>query len=219
MEHASRMVQSCEALVSAFVGRLRVQETSQSKHLKKKSNLQILSFITKTFKRSVISLLLPLAVGLQNLGLDIKHSVSFLPSLYRLLSSMDSLAARMPDVQNAELKFVQGKTERIVVTRNAMVESVHPIKQGTTSKILSIPGVSEMLLEFDPKTFKGNTDGSVILYHDASQQKPIPGASFTSMPIKPVKVSQDSVNIVYNSGYNRNWGFKVIAKALWKRRK
>ena len=175
LAHALRVIQASEKLVTHTINKLGAP---------KDTKLGVLSFVSDILRQTVGTLLSPLFAGLRNVKLDLGQAckvrfascysiqcvlhIQMLGSLYKLLASVDNLASRMPDVIAKERTFVKGESTRIVVTRTATVETTHPVRSGTTSKTLSIPGVSEMAIEFDPKTFRSMTAGSLVtLYKGA----------------------------------------------------
>ncbi len=76
-----------------------------------------------------------------------------------------------------------------------------------------------LLAEIDPRTFKDNSAGSSLtLYRRAGQREPVEGGTFVAVPKAPVKVSGDTVYVVFAAAYPQpgqtNWGCKVTAKAV-----
>lgn len=198
------MIEATEDLVTSSVNKLGKRDQTK---------LGVLAFVNETLRLGVGSLLLPLFSGLRTLQLTIQDSCRLLPSLYRLLASIDDLGSRMPEVIAKEKAFTKGESQRVVVTRTGTVESNHPLTQGNHNKTLSIPGVAEMLLDFDPKTFKSMQQGStLVIYKDAGFTMPL--HTLTAAPAAPIKIVGDTVYISYSCGYNRDWGFKASGKAF-----
>jgi len=201
--HALLVIRSCEQLVTDCVNRLGAPDQTKLGDLAK---------ISDVLRGAVGSLLQPLFSSLWSISIDLKQACEILPSLYRLLAAVDNFASRMPEVISKERS--SGDNQRMLVSRSVTVESNHPVRQGANTKVVSIPGVSEMLLDFDPKSFRQLQQGSTInIYRGKNQTDPVSG-TLTSAPAGPIKVPGDKVFVVYNCGYNRDWGFKVTAKAF-----
>lgn len=202
--HSLSVIQSCEELASYCVDLLGPPKSTK---------LGDLSFVSSTLQSSIGALLLPLFAGLTNLTFDMKQVCQVLPALYRLLSAVDNLASRMPEVISKERMFAKGGSQRTLVSRYASIESTHPAMNGMTEEYLSIAGVSEMMVTFDARTFRQMSGGSTLtLYKGYGQNQQI--GSYTSQPVAPIRVTADTVTIVYNTGYDRDWGFRVSAKAF-----
>ena len=106
-----------------------------------------------------------------------------------------------------------------MVNTKVTVSTDHPVRQGITEKVLTIPGVKEFKLTFDAQTFaQGTGQGMVItLYKKPNQQEAIETVTnYTS----ELTIKGDTVYVNYNSGYmNSPWGFSVTGEGVVEERR
>ena len=173
------------------------------------------SVLVKIFRLNIGELLTPLLSAMWNIDITPKLSAKILPHIHRLLMAFDEFMIDLPEVKQTENDFIKGKYERLLVHKSAVCESSHPIGYGQQEKSAKIPGAKTLKLVIDAQSFSRSAPGaSLTLYRNKGQRDPIPGATFVSVPDKPVIVYGDAIYATYNSGYQSNaYGFKIYVTA------
>ena len=213
VKHFVSLFDTCSKLTNKALS--LQQNVGVNKSSKQIESIAFMSSVSDILESEVSSLLLPLVSSLSNVQPSHKAAAILLPSLKRLLSACDELATRMPDVMAKHNTMLHGQAKRTLISRTSVAESMHPVSTGTHERTVSISGVQELMLEFDPKTFQSMGNGSsVALYRKPGMNDAIEGGVFQSMPKRPIKVMGDTVSVVYTAGFQSEWGFKVTAKAF-----
>eukprot|EP01084_Bolivina_argentea_P071946 130688_1 len=190
---------------------------SNKQCIEKKFNLTQKSYIVEIFRCKLGELLSPILTCIWCLNLDknLKLCSKILQPVYKFVKTLNDFIRDLPDCLSAEKEFINSNFNKIIVKRDIISESHHPVQRGLTEKHIFIPGSKSLKLSIDKQTFNINQNSvgcSLSFYKKSGQQDLI--ASFTSQPNKSLCIAGDSVYVVFGSGYSSNaWGFKIAVNA------